>query len=242
MYLILQKGVRKFEGNHLQSFRLCPESQCVREPVGCHRWKGRQSYLCLRDGRKGEVVETIQVRRPRGKRRNKSRRRRSGHYFLYHPFQGWVIQLLFLDHGAKLASGSEDASIRLWDLKRGTLLRVLPQDEAITTLTISPSKTFADLIIFGDKMGKLSYLNIDERETVHLLPNILIGKSITWPEKNAMKIYHWVLKIHVSRNRSPLSILQVSWQGCRCFRGHQQRISDHSLDWQQVHQNMEGQK
>ena len=44
--------------------------------------------------------------------------------------EGWVTQLHFLadgaDRAAVLASGSEDASVRLWCLVRGTLLRDTP--------------------------------------------------------------------------------------------------------------------
>ena len=71
-----------------------------------------------------------------------------------------------------LASGSEDSSVRLWCLARGTLLRVLPQDEAVTCLT----QAGPDLLLFGDRMGKLSFLDLGSRETTHLLPNILVGK------------------------------------------------------------------
>ena len=74
-----------------------------------------------------------------------------------------------------LASGSEDSSVRLWCLARGTLLRVLPQDEAVTCLT----QAGPDLLLFGDRMGKLSFLDLGSRETTHLLPNILVGKFRT---------------------------------------------------------------
>ena len=90
-----------------------------------------------------------------------------------HKFEGhdgWVNQLVFVDPDS-LASGSEDASIRVWDLKRGTLLRVFRQDEAISCLTLAGP----DLLLFGDRAGKLSYLDLETRVTVHLLPNILIG-------------------------------------------------------------------
>ena len=71
-----------------------------------------------------------------------------------------------------LASGSEDASVRLWCLTRGTLLRVLLQDEAVTCL----AQAGPDLLLFGDRMGKLSFLDLGSRETTHLLPNVLVGK------------------------------------------------------------------
>ena len=93
--------------------------------------------------------------------------------WLRHRFEGhenWINRLLFVSRGL-LVSGGEDAAIRLWDLDRGTLLRVLPQDESITCLTVAGP----DLILFGDSMGKLSYLDLDTRETIHLLPNILTG-------------------------------------------------------------------
>ena len=101
------------------------------------------------------------------------------HHFEGH--EGWITNMLFLDHGNKLASGSEDASVRLWDLRRGTLLRVIPQDDHVTCMELVPSKVHCDLIMIGDKTGKLSLLNIDTRETIHLLPNILIGNSLIIP-------------------------------------------------------------
>ena len=73
-----------------------------------------------------------------------------------------------------LASGSEDGSVRLWCLARGTLLRVLPQcsGEAVTCL----AQAGPDLLLFGDRTGKLSFLDLGSRETTHLLPNILVGE------------------------------------------------------------------
>ena len=47
-----------------------------------------------------------------------------------------------------------------------------PQDEAVTCLT----QAGPDLLLFGDRMGKLSFLDLGSRETTHLLPNILVGK------------------------------------------------------------------
>ena len=92
--------------------------------------------------------------------------------------EGWVTQLLFVSESSGksrasvLASGSEDSSVRLWCLARGTLLRVLPQDEAVTCL----AQAGPDLLLFGDRMGKLSFLDLNSRETTHLLPNILVGE------------------------------------------------------------------
>lgn len=89
--------------------------------------------------------------------------------FSFEGHDGWVTQLVFMDD--YLVSGSEDASIRIWDLTRGTLFRVFRQDESITCLSVAGP----DLLLFGDKSGKLSYLDLESRTTIHLLPNILIG-------------------------------------------------------------------
>ena len=40
--------------------------------------------------------------------------------------EGWVTHLLFLDENL-LISGSEDATVRFWDLRRMALMRVIPQ-------------------------------------------------------------------------------------------------------------------
>lgn len=35
--------------------------------------------------------------------------------------------------------------------------------------------TFILQLLFGDRSGKLSYLDLETRETIHLLPNILVS-------------------------------------------------------------------
>ncbi len=77
-----------------------------------------------------------------------------------------------------LISGSEDATVRVWDLRCGQARRVLRQDDAITCLALAPAVAISsggggggggglardeELIIFGDKTGKLSYLDVEER-------------------------------------------------------------------------------
>lgn len=82
---------------------------------------------------------------------------------------GWITNLIVM--GDELVSGSEDGSIRFWQLETGVNTRSLPQDEGITTLCSVKD----GLLLFGDKEGKLSYLDVYENETIHLLPNILVG-------------------------------------------------------------------
>ena len=88
---------------------------------------------------------------------------------------GWIIQLLF-DTEDHILSGSEDATIRLWDLVTGDVIHVLPQDAGISCMAASKLKGKEnDILLFGDREGKLSYLDLETLQVIHLLPNILIG-------------------------------------------------------------------
>merc|ERR1712223_1316355 len=88
---------------------------------------------------------------------------------------GWIIQIIF-DTEDHLISGSEDATIRLWHLVSGDIIHVLPQDSGISCLTVSKLKGKEnDILLFGDRDGKMSYLDFQTLLVYHLLPNILIG-------------------------------------------------------------------
>ena len=90
-------------------------------------------------------------------------------------FSGWIIQLLF-DTEDHLLSGSEDATIRLWDLVTGDVIHIIPQDAGISCMAASKLKGKEnDILLFGDREGKLSYLDLETLQVIHLLPNILIG-------------------------------------------------------------------
>ena len=55
--------------------------------------------------------------------------------------------------GHILLSGSEDASIRIWDLDSGDCQNVLEQDAGISCLLMSPNAGFDDkLVFFGDQV------------------------------------------------------------------------------------------
>ena len=77
---------------------------------------------------------------------------------------GWIIQLLF-DTEDHLLSASEDATIRLWHLVSGELIHVLPQDTGISCLAASKFKP-NDVILFGDRDGKLSYLDLETLQVI----------------------------------------------------------------------------
>ena len=90
-------------------------------------------------------------------------------------FSGWIIQLLF-DTEDHLLSGSEDATIRLWDLVTGDVIHILLQCAGISCMATSKLKGKEnDILLFGDREGKLSYLDLETLQVIHLLPNILIG-------------------------------------------------------------------
>ena len=73
---------------------------------------------------------------------------------------GWVIQMIILpkdssEQGHRLLSGSEDATIRIWDLDSGECQNVLTQDAGVSCLLMSPKLGFEDkLVFFGDQVFK----------------------------------------------------------------------------------------
>ncbi|QQP57001.1 Uncharacterized protein FKW44_001850 [Caligus rogercresseyi] len=81
---------------------------------------------------------------------------------------GWITGLFVQD--SILISSSADQCIKTWNLTNGSLLRTFEEDAGITVML--PAK---ELILFGDAQSKLSFLNRSTGETLHLLPNILIG-------------------------------------------------------------------
>lgn len=129
-----------------------------------------EKYLCtkptkLENSRSCIALEVIQVR--------------NIHAEFWHEnscfFSGWIIQLLF-DTEDHLLSGSEDATIRLWDLVTGDVIHILLQCAGISCMATSKLKGKEnDILLFGDREGKLSYLDLETLQVIHLLPNILIG-------------------------------------------------------------------
>jgi len=72
-----------------------------------------------------------------------------------------------------IITGSQDCTIRLWDVTSGALLQSLPQDAEISCLALFPP--FPSHIIFGDGESKMSLLDLIEGSTLHLMPNTLVG-------------------------------------------------------------------
>jgi len=108
--------------------------------------------------------------------------------------KGWIVSMAFVgsagDGGPKfLVSGSQDAAIKVWDLEGGGgCVRTLEQCAGLTCMKKSVISGYQDrLFLFGDAEGKLSFLDLgkdltggsddedDEPDTIHILPNILIG-------------------------------------------------------------------
>lgn len=57
------------------------------------------------------------------------------------------------EQGHRLLSGSEDATIRIWDLDTGECQNILEQDTGISCLLMSPRLGFEDkLVFFGDQV------------------------------------------------------------------------------------------
>ncbi len=83
-------------------------------------------------------------------------------------FTGWIIQLIITGED-QLVSGSEDATIRVWDLLTGSAIHVVTQDAGISCLMASKLKGREDdLVLFGDRDGKMSYIDL---ETLHVIQN-----------------------------------------------------------------------
>ena len=102
--------------------------------------------------------------------------------------EGWVVSLSFMvvdgnQDSGYLVSGSQDATIKIWNLKDGSCLQTLDQCAGITCMLKSPQHG-QHLYLFGDMEGKLSFVDLDnswkmsedyEPDSIHILPNILIG-------------------------------------------------------------------
>merc|ERR1719228_2200576 len=72
-----------------------------------------------------------------------------------------------------IISGSQDCTIKLWDLTNGNILQSLVQDAEISCLSIFP--LLAGFLIFGDGESKMSLLDLGTGRTIHLMPNTLVG-------------------------------------------------------------------
>lgn len=82
---------------------------------------------------------------------------------------GWVRRLAI--SGSLLVSGSLDMTVRVWDLETGQQVRSLAVDSAVMSLAV-PRK---NLILYGDKAGKVSFLNLDTSTCTHLVPSLRLG-------------------------------------------------------------------
>ena len=73
--------------------------------------------------------------------------------------------------GEKMVSGSLDMTLRVWDLTNGHQIRSLAVDSPIMSL-VMPTK---DLALYGDKSGKVSFLNLETSACTHLIPSLRLG-------------------------------------------------------------------
>jgi len=91
--------------------------------------------------------------------------------FTLEGHSGWVNMIDITN--TMIISGSQDFTIKLWDLATGALLQSLVQDAEISCLSIFPLKE--GFVIFGDGESKLSLLDLSSGQTIHLMPNTLVG-------------------------------------------------------------------
>jgi len=91
--------------------------------------------------------------------------------FTLEGHSGWVNKLDITN--TMIISGSQDCTIKLWDLATGDLLQSLIQDAEISCLCVFP--LMEGFVIFGDGESKISFLDLSSGQTIHLMPNTLVG-------------------------------------------------------------------
>ena len=70
-----------------------------------------------------------------------------------------------------MVSGSLDMTLRVWDLVTGHQVRSLAVDSPVMSLALPTN----NLAIYGDKAGKVSFLNLDTSHCTHLVPSLRLG-------------------------------------------------------------------
>lgn len=82
---------------------------------------------------------------------------------------GWVRKLAIM--GETMVSGSLDMTLRVWDLVTGHQVRSLAVDSPIMSLHLPLN----NLVIYGDKVGKVSFINLNTSVCTHLVPSLRLG-------------------------------------------------------------------
>lgn len=73
--------------------------------------------------------------------------------------------------GDTMVSGSLDTTVRVWDLGTGLQVRSLAVDSPVMSLVIAgPS-----LVLYGDKAGKVNFLNLETSVCTRLVPSVKLG-------------------------------------------------------------------
>eukprot|EP00092_Neocalanus_flemingeri_P075476 GFUD01093493.1.p1 GENE.GFUD01093493.1~~GFUD01093493.1.p1 ORF type:complete len:511 (+),score=129.28 GFUD01093493.1:81-1613(+) len=91
--------------------------------------------------------------------------------FTLEGHSGWVNNIDITN--TMIISGSQDCTIKLWDLETGELFQSLKQDAEISCLRLFPM--LEGYVIFGDGESKMSLLDLGSGRTIHLMPNTLVG-------------------------------------------------------------------
>ena len=73
--------------------------------------------------------------------------------------------------GDTLVSGSLDMTVRVWDLATGLQVRSLAVDSPVMSLVLAS----ASLVLYGDKAGKVNFLNLDTSVCTRLVPSVKLG-------------------------------------------------------------------
>ena len=69
---------------------------------------------------------------------------------------GWVCSVAWSPDGTKLASGSNDETVRIWEAATGKQLCQLKVDYVVLCLTYSPN---GDVLAVGDMGGNINFFN-----------------------------------------------------------------------------------
>ena len=73
-----------------------------------------------------------------------------------------VAQIVLFDHGQRLASVSDDQTLKIWDLGTGVCLATFYADGPLSTCAVAPD---GQKFVTGGESGKVFFLNYESIKT-----------------------------------------------------------------------------